>query len=177
MIKKIVVALIIPYILFMYSFNIYDDVVEVSKNSSAKVISRENSYILINKGKKYGIEEGDMVSSNGTLIGLVLEVNDNDSLVRLIIDSENKVSVKIIDEEVSYGLVDNYKSSYLIINGIKNKNIKIGSKVYTTGISYIYNPDIYIGEVSKIVDDEDYLVYVKTSVDFDNIWEVNILKK
>ena len=102
------------------------------------------------------------------------------SVVRLITNNQNKVSAKILDDEVVYGLIYEYKNGFLTMEGLKKSNIEIGSKVVTTGMSYIYPAGIYIGEVDNVIYSDFNLtpiVFIKTPVDFNNILYVSVLKR
>lgn len=152
--------------------------------TNASVISRSLegwfNTLIIDKGKKDGLEEGMCVTSNNALIGTVIEVMNDNSVVRLITNNLNKVSAKILDEEEIPGLIYEYKDNYLIMQGLKNTNIKKNSKVVTTGMSYIYPSGIYIGEVADVVTDQFNLtpiVKIETPVDFNNIMYVSVLKR
>lgn len=152
--------------------------------TNASVISRSLegwfNTLIIDKGKKDGLEEGMCVTSNNALIGTVIEVMNDNSVVRLITNNLNKVSAKILDEEEIPGLIYEYKDNYLIMQGLKNTNIKKNSKVVTTGMSYIYPSGIYIGEVTDVVTDQFNLtpiVKIETPVDFNNIMYVSVLKR
>ena len=151
---------------------------------NASVISRSLvgwfNTLVIDKGSILGIEEGDCVTNNEALIGTVIEVMPNTSVVRLITNNQNKVSAKIIGSETIYGLIYEYKNGYLTMKGLKNTNIEIGSKVVTTGMSYIYPAGIYIGEVNNVTYDKFELtpnVLIKTPVDFNNILYFSVLKR
>lgn len=152
--------------------------------TNASVISRSLegwfNTLIIDKGKKDGLEEGMCVTSNNALIGTIIEVMNDNSVVRLITNNLNKVSAKILGEEEIPGLIYEYKDDYLIMRGLKNTDIKKNSKVVTTGMSYIYPSGIYIGEVVDVVTDQFNLtpiVKIETPVDFNNIMYVSILRR
>ncbi len=152
--------------------------------TNASVISRSLvgwfNTLVIDKGINDGIEEGEAVTNHEALIGTIIEVMDKTSIVRLITNNQNKVSAKILGKETTYGLIYEYKDGYLTMEGLKKSDIEIGSKVVTTGMSYIYPAGIYIGEVEKVIYDDFTLaptVFIKTPVDFNNILYVSVLKR
>ena len=151
---------------------------------NASVISRSLvgwfDTLVIDKGSNDGIEEGESVTNHEALIGTIVEVMPSTSVVRLITNNQNKVSAKIIGKENVFGLIYEYKDNHLTMQGLKNTDIEIGSKVVTTGMSYIYPAGIYIGEVLNVVYDDFKLtpiVYIKTPVDFNDILYVSVLKR
>lgn len=152
--------------------------------TNASVISRSLASwfdtLIIDKGAKDGIEEGMCVTNSVALVGTVIEVMEDSSVVRLITNSQNKVSAKIMGSETIYGLIYEYNNNYLTMKGLKNTNIEIGSEVVTTGMSYIYPAGIYIGKVKEVNYDEYGLtpiVKIETPVDFNNILYVSVLDR
>ena len=118
----------------------------------AKVILR-NMYsfydeLVINVGSKDNINIYDSVIYNGSLVGIVVKVNDNTSNVKLISSNYN-ISVKIGN---TYGNLN--KGIITMVD--KYSDISIGDLVYTSGLDNILN-DIYIGKVKDISLDEDGL--------------------
>ena len=151
---------------------------------NASVISRKLTswfnFLVIDKGIDDGIEEGLVVTNHEALIGTIIEVNEKNSVVRLITNNQNRVSAKILGKETAYGLIYEYKDNHLIMEGLKNHNIEVGSQVVTTGISYIYPSGIYIGEVDNVTYNAFDLtptVFIKTPVDFNNILYVSVMKR
>ena len=82
-----------------------------------------------------------------------------------------------------FGLIDHYdnKTQELIISNINNKDkISKGDKVVTSGLADQLPSDLYIGEVTKVENDEYGLakeVRVKTGANLSDIQHVYIAKK
>ena len=58
-------------------------------------------------------------------------------------------------------------------------DLNIGDQVMTSGLGEIYIPNLYIGEISKIEKTSDLLtekITVDTSVDFEKLFEVYIIR-
>jgi len=148
---------------------------EIFFDQSINVIARDNfDKITINVGGLSDVENGDILMSNGYLLGMVTDVKKFKSIVTLITDKYNKVSIKIGN---NYGLISNYEDGYLIIKNIK-KDVEVGSKVVTTGINYVYPSDIFVGIVAKILEENDIQkIYVKTDADFDNMSNLSLIKR
>ncbi len=127
------------------------------------------NYIIIDKGKDYGIlKDSAVVSSNG-LIGKVEEVMDKTSLVKLI-TSDNKISIKIVDDvNTYYGMILEYKYNKLFLEIEDISLIKEESDVYTTGYG-VFPEGIYVGKIKK---DND-LLYVEIE-DLNNLKYVLVL--
>lgn len=157
----------------------------------AQIISKEpgNWYnrFMIDKGLKDGIKKNDTVvqgieSENNViqegLVGRVYDVGDNWAKVAATIDGLNNISFKITrtqDGGVISGGPDNKLQGILYDNSI---DVLVGDKVYTSGLGGIFKKDIYIGEVSEVIEQEDELIkkiLVKPSVDFKKIYKVFII--
>lgn len=162
-----------------------------SSYMNATVITRNIGYwynnITIDKGKKDGIEKDMAVITNDGLIGVVIKISNLNSTVKLLTttDTNNKISVKIKigDNEFLYGLLTGYnkKKKCFIVEGIsENTDIKKGSMVTTTGLGNQFPSGILIGRVESISKDNFDLartILVGSSVDFDDISYVTVLKK
>ena len=140
------------------------------------------SSLTINKGKKDGIKKNMAVIDSYGLIGKIVNVLDNSSVVSLITNSNNKVAVSVLsDDNEYYGIIDSYiDNSILVKNIIKNNNIKIGDKVYTNGLGGIYPSGIYVGDVKSISSDDldlSKVVRINRKKTFDNIRYVNVIRR
>lgn len=157
---------------------------------NATVVNRNVGYwyntLVIDKGSKNGIEEGDAVVTSEGLVGKIVNVSNFSSTVKLLTTNEisNKISLKIkSDEDKYYGLLSGYDKDKKVYNveGITESNkIKEGDLVTTTGLTGYFPSGILIGKVSKIVKDEydlNSVVEVTPSVNFNNISIVTVLNR
>ena len=165
----------------------------LSENSymNATVITRNIGYwynnITIDKGEKDGVKKDMAVITNDGLVGTVIKTYNLNSTVKLLTTSytNNKISVKIKigENEYLYGLLTGYnkEKKCFIVEGIsENTDIKKGSIITTTGLGNGLPSGILIGRVESISKDNFDLartVLVKSSVDFDDISYVTVLKK
>lgn len=154
----------------------------------AVVVERNSGYwqeiLTINKGSKDGVKKGMAVISSGGLVGSIYECSLLTSVVKLIsrCEDDNKISVSILNDEGSIYNVLLTDSEYnKVIMGIKNTDkIKVGDKVYTTGLSDIYPNGILVGEISKIVMDNygiSQKAYVKLASRLDDLRFVVVLDR
>jgi len=149
------------------------------------VIQRDTSNygrtIVINVGKKDGIETGMTVVADNGLVGHVISVSDNTSKVQSIIDTATTVSSTISntrDSIIVRGSLDSettLKATYLPTD----TEILEGDTVETSGLGGIYPKGIYIGKIIKIVNTKNatnrYAI-VETGVDFYNLETVLVIK-
>lgn len=164
-----------------------DNVLSEYENIYGVVISRDIGYwydkVIINKGSNDGVMEGMAVINSEGLIGKVISSSNFNSTVQLLTSENiNKTSVKIENNDnYVYGLITEYKedkNSY-IVEGISD-DIKIGSKVITTGFGDIFPAGIIVGTVIDSKIDAYGLaktIEIKPNVDFNNINIVSILKR
>ena len=92
------------------------------------------------------IQSGDPVINGEGLIGIVDNITDDEVFVKLLTGDYN-VSVKVND---SYGYLNNGMITMLD----KYKEINIGDKVYTSGLTNVMG-DILVGEIVNVVMNED----------------------
>lgn len=157
------------------------------KNINATIIERNTSFwmdsVTINKGKSSGIDIGMAVVVSEGLIGKIVSITNNTSVVRLITssDNDNKISVKIKYGDTYIYKVLELEGEKLIVNGIDNDiDIKIGSEVLTSGLSDIYPSGIIIGLVERVENSKYGIskkLIISSKVDFENLRFVSVLER
>lgn len=140
----------------------------------------------IDKGKNDGIKLNDTVviaqdTSTGLstegLVGKVVELGNNYANIRSIIDEGNAVSFKTIRSQEG-GIV---KGKNQRLDGYSYDlygDIVQGDEVFTSGIGDLYERDIYIGVVSRVLNDEDEMiksVRIQPAVNFNKLFKVYVI--
>ena len=157
---------------------------------NATILSRNKSYwfnnMMIDKGKKDGIEEGMAVITKGGLVGKISKVYYSSSEIKLITSDDTKykvsVSIKTNDSE-NIAILNGYDPETGLIRLIgvsKTANVEVGNTVLTSGLGGVFPGGIYVGVVEKIESDKYDLsnnIYIKTTQDFNNIHYVTVLAK
>ncbi len=156
---------------------------------NASVISRNKSYwfnnLMIDKGKKDGIDLDMVVINNNGLIGIVSKVTNSNSEVRLITSNEIDFRVGVCIEsnkDIYNGILSGYDIENDLLNVISirsTSNIKVGDKVKTNGLGNIFPSGINIGEVKDISFDElgvSKILKVKTTSTLENIKYVSVIR-
>ena len=157
----------------------------------AQIISKEpgNWYdrFVIDKGSKDGIVKGATIIQGVEIeqdlyqegiIGRVVDVGDNWAKVITIIDELNSISFKVIrtqDGGILSGEVDGTISGYLFDN---KADIIVGDKLYTSGLGGTFIKDIYIGEVTEVLSDEEELtkrVVISPAINFKKLYKVFVI--
>lgn len=158
---------------------------------SAQVVGKEPgnwfNRFTIDKGLKDGIEKGytviQAVEIDGEIVqegvvGRIVEVGDNWSKVISIIDENNNISFKVIrtqDGGIISGSIDGNLSGYLFDS---KADIMKGDKLFSSGLGGVYLEDLYIGEITNVIKEDDDLakrIEVEPAVDFKKIYKVYVI--
>lgn len=172
---------------------------EVTKVNSAlsdssyingSVVNRDFDYwqekLIIDIGANDGVSSNMAVVSDGGLVGITDDVSGSNSSVLLLCNKgfPINISVKIkIDSGYVYGILNNYDSGtnyFEVVGVVENVVIPAGSKVVTTGLGNIFPSGILVGYVTDVSTDNfdlSKVVNVKSSVDFNDISYVTVVKR
>jgi len=119
----------------------------------ANVIKREvtpfTEVIHIDKGESSGIRKGMVVlSAQGTLVGSVVEVFRDVSIVQTISDSRSRVIARVVETGVEGTVAGtaNRRLNFTLTVGAVN----VGERVITSPLSGRFPPDIPIGVISEV---------------------------
>lgn len=143
-------------------------------------ISNYSKIIIINAGKKDGIDINMPVISDKGLVGHVISVTEDTAKVQTIIDTANTVSSAISttrDSIVARGIIDSnneLKASFIPAEA----SILEGDSVETSGIGGIYPKGIHIGTIKKVVSTKnitDRYAIIETAVNFDKLETVLVI--
>lgn len=157
----------------------------------AKLIMIDNdsrfSQFMIDKGSSSGVRVGDEIISSygvndkntlGSLVGRVIEVNDNTSIVSSIYDDKFNITFEH-DKSNTIGVIRNRNDGKLEAYMLETADIKIGDSVYTSGTGGLYERGLYIGKIIKVDMSEDglnQLVSIESPVNFAKLYEVFVLR-
>ena len=145
-------------------------------------ISNYSKVIIINAGRKDGIDVNMTVISDKGLVGHVISVTDDTAKVQTIIDTSSTVTSTISttrDSIISRGIIDSnnkLQASFIPTEA----NILEGDKVETSGIGGIYPKGIIIGTIKEIITTSnvtDRYAVVEPAVDFSKLNAVLIIKE
>lgn len=168
------------------------DLYELDNNYSeftktgANVIARnsDNWYntFTIDKGSKHGIKVDMNVLADSGLVGIVVEVSEDYSIVRSIIDDSSKVSAMLLKSSdlcTVNGDLKLINEGYLSFEHLDaDVNIKEGDMIITSHISDKYHQGLLIGYVKDISVDSNNLSKsgkIVPAVDFKHIQKVLVI--
>ena len=155
--------------------------------TGARVIAKNPgnwfNLITIDKGEKDGISVNMAVVTEKGLVGRVVEVAENWSKVRTIVDGQSAVSA-IIQRNRDNGIVKG-NNSLVMEDGMcrmiylpEDSSVVEGDKVITSGLGDIFPKGIYIGEVKEVIKEERNLyktAIIEPGVDFQRLEEVLVV--
>lgn len=146
-----------------------------------KDISNYSKIIVINIGKKDGIEENMTVIADEGLVGHVVSVTDNTAKVRTIIDTSSSISCLMSTNKESIickgTLESNTELKAMYIS--TDANLVQGDSIDTSGLGGIYPKGIHVGTIKKIVTTKnitDRYAIVETAVNFNKLNTVLVVK-
>jgi rod shape-determining protein MreC len=145
----------------------------------AKVVGNtftlQKNYIIIERGGLQGVKK-DMaaISPDGSIVGVVVEVNDNYSKIMSLLHRNSKVSAMLKRDKIAGSIEwDGEDPNILILKNIsKSAAPKIGDSVLTSNYSSNFPSQLMIGKVTSILKDpsSNYLTLnVKSTTNFFNL--------
>ncbi len=114
----------------------------------AKDISPVKSFFVINRGEVDSVSCGATVIDNKGLLGLVVSVDKDYSIVRSIKNGKSKITVRIERSGVN-GVICWDGEELIITNISSNYDVKVGDRVITSPVSLRYTAGIPVGVVTE----------------------------
>jgi len=142
--------------------------------------SQERTSIVINQGREQGIlKDLPAVAAGNTVVGRVFEVEPDFSKVLLINSFQSQVAAMTSETRVKGILRGKGAQDYPILEMVsKEKEIKVGDKIITSGFDNIFPKGFLIGEITEVKKDDLEIFQeakVRPRVDFDDLEEVFII--
>lgn len=148
----------------------------------ARAVVREPSYyfrtVVINCGKKHGASLFMPVINRHGIVGKIVQVMNSISLVQLLRDPSERVSV-MRKHSSDVGILETINRKNFFIKYRKHVEINIRDTMVTSGLGGIYPRGINVGVVTEIKDTNDPLfkdVFIKPCVNFAHLEEVFVMK-
>ena len=145
-------------------------------------VNSQKNYIQINRGSNQGIKDNmAVVSSDGSAVGVVVNVSSNFSQVMSLLHVQSTVSASV-KRSGDFGTIewDGKDPRYLTLKKIpKTTEIIKGDTVLTSSVSFNFPPGYMIGTISDVKLDNTtglYLLTVKTGANFYNLQQVHVIE-
>ncbi len=151
----------------------------------AKIISNsvflQQNNMVLHRGAAQGIEPNMAVVGTDGLIGTVISVSENMSIVMSLLHRQSKV-IAVLKKGSGLGEVswDGKDPRYLVLSKIpKTIVVKKGDTVVSSPYSDKFPPGLPVGYVEKIDQDQEtntYKLKIRTAVDFYTVQQAYIVK-
>ncbi len=150
---------------------------------AAKVIGRNRAAsintILIDAGKKQGVERNMPVISGQGLVGKIIAVSANHATCQILTDRNFRAAARIQRTRIA-GLYRSEGDKGGTVIGVPVRaDVQQADIVVTSGMNSIFPPGLTIGRVEKIEESPDKLykiIWVSPQVDFNKIEEVFVIR-
>lgn len=150
---------------------------------AAQIIARDPSpwfkTIIIDKGQSNGLAKGNPVLVSEGIVGQIINVSGNASRVLLIIDRNSAVDALIQNSRVRGIVKGDNENNCVFVYTLRKDEVKPGETIISSGLDQVFPKGLIIGKIKNVTREHSQLfqdITIKTSVDFDKIEEVLVLK-
>jgi rod shape-determining protein MreC len=145
-------------------------------------VNGEKNYVQINRGSNQGMKDNmGVFSSNGGLVGQIVNVSPNYSTVMSLLHVQNKVSV-IVKKTGSSGIIswDATNPRFLDLANIsKSDSLVKGDTILTGNYSLSFPSGQMVGTVEEIIEDKStnfYVLKIRTHANFTDLQQVMVVE-
>ncbi len=151
----------------------------------AKVINKTmvggHNTLVLNRGKKHGVEKHMGVVSNLGIVGIVVAVSERYSKVMTILHRQSSISAAIKRNHYFGSLVwkGNDPTEMDLIAIPQHAKLEVGDTIQSSGYSNIFPEGIQIGKVEsfkRAKGDNNYTIKVRLNNDISNLQHAYIIK-
>ena len=145
-------------------------------------VNSDKNYVQVNRGANQGIKDNmGVFSSDGGLIGQVVNVSPNFSQVMSLLHVQNKVNVLVKKSQSSGTLSwDGKDPRFLTLSSIpKSDSLVKGDTILTGNYSLSFPPGHLVGTVAEIIPDPStnfYVLKIKATANFQDLQQVMLVE-
>jgi rod shape-determining protein MreC len=146
-------------------------------------VNAEKNYIQLNRGSNQGIKDNSgVISSDGTVVGVVVNVSPNFSQVLSLLHVQSKLVVSLKKSGETGNLEWDGKDPRILVLSRMPKTVPInkGDSIVTSGNNTrIFPKGLLVGTVSEIKEDNasgTYLLKIKTATNFYSLQQVHVIE-
>lgn len=144
-----------------------------------------NNFITLHRGLAQGVKKDMGVYGPGGIVGVVVDVSNNFSVVMSLLHKQSSTSVKIKKSGEAGKLEwDGEDPAILTLRDIpKSVKLQKGDTVLTSQYSDKFPPNLMVGTITQVIQEKstnNYLLKVKAATDFKSIqtvWVIDNLQK
>lgn len=151
---------------------------------AARIIARDPSpwfkTIIIDKGAGDGIAKGSPVLVSEGVVGQIIEVANNYARVLLITDRNSAVDALVQNSRVRGMVKGNNEDHCFFVYALRKYEVRQGEMIVSSGLDQVFPKGLMIGRVLEVTKAHTQLfqnIVIETSVDFEKLEEVLVLKK
>ncbi len=136
--------------------------------------------IIIDKGQKDGLRPGlGVVNDKGIIIGKIIDVKENISIVSFTVNSNCKLAATILNQDDTAGATEGELGLTIKMNFIpQTKEINQGDTVITSGLEENIPRGLVIGKATAVLNDNNEIwqsAIIEPLADLDNLFIVSVL--
>ncbi len=142
----------------------------------------DKNYIQLNRGSKFGVTDNmAVISSDGSAVGVVVNVSNNFSQVMSLLHVDSKVKGDL-KKTGDFGTItwDGKDPRFLTLKDIpRSAGVEKGDTVLTSKVSFNFPPGFMIGTVEEVISDKStnfYVLKIRTAVNFYNVQQVYVVE-
>jgi rod shape-determining protein MreC len=145
-------------------------------------VNFEKNYLQLDRGSKHGVaDEMAVLSSDGSVVGVVVNVSANFSHVMSLLHIQSSVSASLKKGGESGRIEwDGRHPQVLYLRGIsKSVKLAVGDSVLTSKYSYNFPPGKLIGTIAQVSSDPAtgfYILRIRPAVNFANVQQVFVVE-
>jgi rod shape-determining protein MreC len=145
-------------------------------------VNEENNYITISRGAKQGVKKDMGVLGANGVVGRVILVSDNYSVIMSMLNRNSKISARLKNDTASNSSVDwdGRNPSYVTLHNVsKSAKVKKGDTAVTSNFSTTFPQGLMVGTVYDIATDPSsnfYVLRLKTATNFYNLQYVYLIE-
>jgi len=149
---------------------------QVNIVAAARVVSDSESpffkSVLINRGRRDGIEKGQAVINEDGIVGRIITGGQTSSRVLLATDINSRIPIKLASSGINM-ILEGDNSSYPKLGFLPiGEEIALGDLILTSGYGMVFPPDLPVGQVVAITEDG---IRIKLSAKLYNLNYVSIV--
>lgn len=146
-------------------------------------VNAEKNYLQLNRGSNQGIRDNSgVISSDGSVVGVVINVSPNFSQVRSLLHLQSRLVVALKKTNETGNLEwDGKDPRILVIRGMpKTVSISKGDSIVTSGNNTLTFPKgLLVGTVADVKEDNangTYMLKIKTATNFYTIQQAHVIE-
>ncbi|HHN48526.1 MAG TPA: rod shape-determining protein MreC, partial [Bacteroidales bacterium] len=143
-------------------------------------INKRNNYLMLDKGRKHGVDREMAVISPDGVVGIVVNVSENYAWVMSVLNKNSRINARLTRNNYQGSLTwDGHDYRIGMLSDVpSHAHIEKGDTVVTSGYSLMFPGNIMIGTVEDFFierGDHFYTLKLNFSVDYNRLSHVYVV--